>query len=267
MNEADAATQLRETGVALLRGAFAPDVLTGLRDVAARCFEAVETDDSLAERYQFNCFSHSVPLPALADFGCDSAQLLVPLTVPELTLLFSEAMGDNWDCRMEQSWVRKKFAPIQTPGRPYHLQGWHQDGALGVQFPSEPGPALPMTELLTCWIPLQACGGDRPGLEFVRGRQASLLHFTDLDDAAVRRRFAEREFYTPVLAFGDGLVFLNSVLHRTYVCEEMQRDRVSVEYRIGARNGTLRLTERQVDDFDGERRNGVLPSLAGNGDR
>ncbi len=133
---------------------------------------------------------------------------------------------------MEQSWVRKKLAPGQAAPSGYHLQGWHQDGALGVSFPLQPGPVVPMTELLTCWIPLNPCGVDSPGLEFVRRRQPALLHFTELDDRALRQRFSPEEFWAPALEFGDGLIFLNDILHRTSVRQEMGRDRLSVEYRI-----------------------------------
>ena len=224
------ASQLRESGVVLLRRLFTKGSLLLFRDAATRCFEAVETDRVIAERHQFNRFSHSVPLAALREFGCD--ELALPLSAAGLEALFSEAIGSLWSCSLEQSWVRKKFAPMQAPASPYSEQGWHQDGALGVQFPSDPGPTLPMTELLTCWIPLDACGRDSPGLEFVRGRQAGLLHYSELRDATLRQRFAPEQFWAPELELGDGLVFLNSVLHRTYTCPEMQRNRFSVEYRI-----------------------------------
>jgi hypothetical protein len=157
---------------------------------------------------------------------------MAPLSAPGLELLFSEAMGSNWRCRMEHSWARKKFSPLQAPTAGYHLQNWHQDGALGVRFPVESGPVIPMTELLTCWIPLTRCGLDSPGLEFVRRRQPALLHFSDLDDSALRRRFPLEEFWAPRLEFGDGLVFLNGTLHRTYTRPEMRHNRLSVEYRI-----------------------------------
>jgi hypothetical protein len=222
--------QLLERGVAVLPGAFAAEMLAGLRDAAARCFEAVETNGPLAARLGFNRFSHSVPLRALGEFGCCEDGLLAPLSVPGLEGLFSEAFGYKWKCRPEQSWVRKKFAPVHDPGG--HPQGWHQDGALGVRFPAEAGTAVPMTRLLTCWIPLNSCGRDSPGLEFVCRRQAGLLHFTELDDAALRRRFAAEEFWAPELELGDAVVFLDSVLHRTYARPEMRRDRMSVEYRI-----------------------------------
>ena len=89
-----------------------------------------------------------------------------------------------------------------------------------------------MTELLTCWIPLNPCGRDSPGLEFVRRRQPALLHFTELDDSALRQRFPPQEFWAPALELGDGLVFLNSTLHRTYARPEMRHNRLSVEYGI-----------------------------------
>jgi Phytanoyl-CoA dioxygenase (PhyH) len=227
-----AATQLREQGVVLLRGTFAKALLATLREAATRCFEAIGKDRLLAEHYRFSRFSHSTPLAALVDFGCKSEELMSPLSAPSVASLFSEALGPKWTCNLEQSWVRKKFAPLHTPGREYHLQSWHQDGALGVQFPPESGPVLPMTELLTCWIPLHTCGVDSPGLEFIRRRHTDLLHFTELDDSALRLRFPSQEFWAPALEFGDGLVFLNSVLHRTYTRREMRHSRLSVEYRI-----------------------------------
>jgi hypothetical protein len=226
----DVSAQLREQGSIVLRGVFAKDSLSGFRDAATRCFEAVEADSTLAERYKFNRFSHSVPLAALVDFGCE--ELMQPLAALGLAVLFSEAMGCTWTCRMEHAWVRKKFAPRLAPDGLSAEQGWHQDGALGVQFPAESGSVIPMTKLLTCWIPLDACGRDSPGLEFVCGRQATLLHFSELHDAALRLRFRTDEFWAPELELGDGLIFLNSVLHRTYTRPEMHQNRLSIEYRI-----------------------------------
>ncbi len=229
----DAAAQLREQGVVLLRDAFPKDVLSGLQAAAARCFEAIETGASLPGDYLFNPFSHSLLLAALRDFGFGPPdELTTPLFAPGLAPLLSEALGCEWSCQLEQSWVRKKFAPSKAPGPRYHPQDWHQDGALGVRFPLEPGTVVPMTRLATCWIPLEPCGEESPGLEFVRARQASLLHFTELADAALRQRFAAHEFWAPALEFGDGLVFLNGTLHRTHTHPGMRKNRISVEYRI-----------------------------------
>ncbi len=228
----DSVAELRDQGVALLRGVFASYSLNVLKEAANRCFVAIRTERPIPEHYRFNPFSHSALLTALMDFGCGWEELTAPLSTPGLGQLFSEAMGGEWTCKMEHSWVRKKFTPLQATSREYHPQGWHQDGALGVRFPIEAGTVIPMTELLTCWIPLNPCGRDSPGLEFIRRHRAELLHFTELEDSALRLRFGPERFWAPELEFGDGLVFLNSTLHRTYARPEMPRNRVSLEYRI-----------------------------------
>lgn len=207
--------------------------MINLNEAAARCFDTIRTQQPAPEHYRFNRFSHSVLLTALLDFGCAGAEELVaPLNAAGLDRLFADAVGCEWACNMEQCWVRKKFAPVHAPGHPYHPQDWHQDGALGVHFPLRPGPAIPMTRLLTCWIPLNPCGRASPGLEFIRTRQTGLLHFTELDDSTLRQRFLAQDFWAPALELGDGVVFLNSTLHRTYTRPEMRQDRLSVEYRI-----------------------------------
>jgi hypothetical protein len=229
----EAGAELRETGVAVLRGVFSQDVLARLRRAASWCFAAMETDAFVAEKYRFSRAAHSVPLAALLDFGVGGeGELLGPLAAAGMADLFAGAMGGAWTCKLEHSWARKKFAPGHAPAVGYHLQDWHQDGALGVRFSPEPGPVGPMTELVTCWIPLNDCGIDSPGLEFVRRRQTGLLHFTELDDGTLRGRFGAEEFFAPEFKFGDGAVFTRDVLHRTHAGPQMQRDRMSVEYRI-----------------------------------
>jgi hypothetical protein len=225
--------ELQMLGVAVLRDAFDKGVLAGFRNAAARCFAAIEAAAALAEKYRFSQTVHSVPLAALLDFGVGGKEdLLAPLEAEGLAERIAEAMGGAWTSKLGHSWARKKFAPGNAPGAGYHPQDWHQDGALGVRFPAEPGPVVPMTELLTCWIPLQDCGVDSPSLEFVRGRRPGLWHFSELSDAVLRRKFPGEAFWAPELAFGDGVVFTNDVLHRTWVRPEMRRNRLSVEYRL-----------------------------------
>jgi hypothetical protein len=229
----DPLQQLREQGVALLRDVFAHNSLTRLKAAATACFQALSTGTPFPAHYRLSRASHSVLLAALIDFGCESdEELAAPLSTPGLERLFAEVIGDMWTCNLNQSWARQKFAPGQAQPNGYHLQDWHQDGALGVSFPLQPSPVVPMTELLTCWIPLIPCGVDSPGLEFIRRRQPALLHFTELDDALLRRQFAPHAFWAPALDFGDGLIFRNDVLHRTHASPEMRHHRLSVEYRI-----------------------------------
>jgi hypothetical protein len=241
VEDAAPATQLREHGIAFLRGSFATDALTRLKAAATGCFAVIEAGQSLPEHYKFNGYANSILLTSLMDFGCSLEDLLTPISAPNLQSLFSEAfslqgMGSDCTCNLEQSWLRKKFPPSHPSDSGHHPQDWHQDGALGIRFPLNPDQppmqSIPMTELLTCWIPLEPCGKDRPGLEFVRGRQPALLHFSELNDATIRQRFPPEAFWPPELAFGDGLVFLNSVLHRTHTLPDMQHSRLSIEYRL-----------------------------------
>ena len=224
--------QLRIEGVVLLPAAFPADVLTDLRRAAEALFAHAESGHAqdFPESYGYNPLSRSVRARALADFGCPG-ELRAPQSAAGLDELMAAALGCPAACDPQQSWVRKRYAPFHAPAG-YYPNRWHQDGGLGVEFPPQAAPAIPMTRLATCWIPLDACAGDRPALEFVRRRLDSLLHFTELDDAGLRRRFSPEEFWAPETQLGDGLVFLNGTLHRTYVHPEMRRNRLSVEYRF-----------------------------------
>jgi hypothetical protein len=227
--------QLRERGVVLLHRVFPLDALVAMRRAAQACFEAAEsgTRPVLPEAHHYNPISRSILVDALQDFGCSAEELSAPLAVTGLEALLAGALGSAVAGQMEQAWVRKRYAPAHAP-EGYHPNRWHQDGGLGVRFPMSPGPAVPMTRLLTCWLPLDACAGDRPALEFVRCRLDQLLHYTELDDATLRQRFAPQDFWAPELGPGDGLVFLNGTLHRTHLHSEMCQDRLSVEYRFFA---------------------------------
>ena len=66
----------------------------------------------------------------------------------------------------------------------------------------------------------------------MREHLTDLLHYTELDDVRLRRRFAPDRFWAPELEFGDGLLFLPGTLHRTGVRPEMELDRLSAEYRF-----------------------------------
>ncbi len=225
--------QLRARGFALLRQVFPVDTLAALRRAAEACFTRAESGaGGLAEAYRYNTLSRSALVVALQEFGSTVEEVSGPLSVAGLDQLFDGAMGMEVACRMDQSWVRKRFAPSRAP-RGYHPNSWHQDGGLGVQFPPVKELAMPpMTQLMTCWIPLHACTGDRPSLEFVGCRLDSLLHFSELDDQMLRDRFDSDDFCAPELQLGDGLVLLGGTLHRTYVTPEMRSDRLSVEYRL-----------------------------------
>src|ERR1700760_3251072 len=117
----DSSIRLREQGIVLLRNVFATEILGRLKTAAERFFEEIGRERAQPAHYRYNRFSNSVLLTALADFGIgDEEELRAPLSAPGLGRLFSEAMGPAWMCSMEQSWVRKKFAPELAPASGYH---------------------------------------------------------------------------------------------------------------------------------------------------
>jgi len=220
--------QLREEGVVVLRSAIPLDSLTCLKNAAEACFDAIARAEVDARKYRFTPFGYSVTIEALRAFGTDD--LMDPIRVNGIDGFASEMMGEKVECRPEESWVRKRFAPCNAPPQ-YHANSWHQDGGLGVHYGAD-GKVGPMTRLLTCWIPLHDCNGQRPGLEFVRQRLPGLLHYRDLEDNHLRQRFAEELFWAPHLELGDGLLFLADSLHRTHARPEMRSDRLNLEYRF-----------------------------------
>lgn len=223
--------ELQTRGSAVLSGFFPAALLAQFKAAASARFREFESGSRtpLPPQYRYNPFSNSFLLAPL----CEEAGLPfgAPVGRPELASLLKEATGQTVRCNPDQCWVRKKYPPPIAPPR-HAPNGWHQDGALGARFPPEPGPEIPMTRLITCWIPLEPCGEERPGLELVRRRVDRVLHFTELTDAAVRRRFNAQEFWTPILSLGDGLVFLDGALHRTQIEPRMPYPRMSIEYRF-----------------------------------
>lgn len=203
----------------LLRQAAPPGAVEPLLHAALACFSAIETQNAAPGTYRYTPFSTSVSLEALLDFGCSRDILVAPIS----------GLAEHGICRLEHCWVRKRYAPVHAPPQA-QPNSWHQDGGLGVQF--EKGETPAMTDLVTCWFPLQPCRGDRPALEIVRRPLDRLIHFTELDDAVIRRQFPAGAFWAPELEPGDAILLANGTLHRTYVTPAMRETRLSVEYRL-----------------------------------
>lgn len=189
--------------------------------------------------YQFNAHSTSVHLDALDGFLDQSIK-----AVALWQQLLQTVVGLAEVCRAEggfttalrsQLRLRKQYAPGR--GHPVHQPNqWHQDGGLGVQFPPQPDAfpycRTPLTPLLTGWLPLSDCGRTAPGLEFIPLPQAQLLHYQTLNSKALRAQFPDVAFWSPHLSQGDLLLFDRGTLHRTAVKPEMERDRLSLEWRL-----------------------------------
>jgi hypothetical protein len=137
-------------------------------------------------------------------------------------------------CNLDQSWVRRQYAPSRYP--PLHTpHGWHQDGALKFDFQSHTDGAFPhnaVLNMVTCWIPLDSCGLDAPGLELITDRLGSLLAPRQLQTEFLQTRFTPKKFWQPTLGPGDALLFRGDILHRTHVIPEMTNDRTSIELRF-----------------------------------
>ncbi len=150
---------------------------------------------------------------------------IVDDVIAALEPALTEALGGPPLALRGSAWLRRQRPPRDAP--PWHAaHSWHQDGALGFDFarddPRAPGALAPM---ITCWLPLGACGEDAPGLGWVRARPTRLLTPAEL---AVPRQ-AEVAL---VLDPGDALLFGGDLLHATWRTDAMTRTRVSVELRF-----------------------------------
>ncbi|MEM8641544.1 MAG: hypothetical protein AAGG51_22415 [Cyanobacteria bacterium P01_G01_bin.54] len=245
---------LTQQGVALWRGAFYPDALQPLTQAAQACFQRVEQTiaqvgpeaavHQLPPAYQFNAYSTSVHLDALNDFLGDDGLGMGLKAVAFWWQLLQAVEGLAECCRerggftaalRSQLRLRKQYAPGR--GHPQHQPNqWHQDGGLGVKFPPQPNVPpyciTPLKPLLTGWLPLSACGRIAPGLELICVPQAQLLHYQALNSAALSACFPEAAFWCPQLALGDLLLFERGTVHRTAVTPAMERDRLSLEWRL-----------------------------------
>jgi len=141
-------------------------------------------------------------------------------------------------CDFDQAWIRRQYAPHLYP--PKHApHGWHQDGALHFDFlevkdtNQEPESLLPT---VTCWIALNNCGRDAPGLEFVLQPIEELLLPNELTHHTINNRYPADSFWQPQMDAGDAVIFQGSTLHRTHVISEMQMNRTSVELRFVGKN-------------------------------
>ena len=160
--------------------------------------------------------------------------ILFAVTSNEAGKWLRAQLGESMACDLDQSWIRRQYAPRHYPL--WHApHGWHQDGALKFDFTAHQNGKFPANAILpvvTCWIALNACGVDAPGLEMVSTRLAGLLPPDQLTEEAVRGRFAPEHFWKPSFEPGDALFFRGDILHRTHVTPAMTKDRTSLELRF-----------------------------------
>ncbi|MEE3717259.1 hypothetical protein V2H45_10915 [Tumidithrix elongata RA019] len=202
-----------------------------------RQYGADRVKEHLPNTYNYLERSTSVSPIALADYLNPREDILNLFANSLGMTLLGEILGREVVCNLTKSRVTKQYAPVNYHA--LHLPNqWHQDGALGVSFPtsdsltSAPYISAAMTAMVICWIPLVDCFGDRPSLEFIKQPCDRLLHYDYLNDRKLENLFAPKDFWVPELKQGDMLIFLNGTLHRTYVTEAMKSDRTSIELRF-----------------------------------
>ncbi len=186
----------------------------------------------------FSVHSSSLRLSQLD--GIDLESMWQALAASGVLRLCQQALQSPLACNIDQSWVRRQYAPDCYPAQ-HAPHGWHQDGALHFDFitherdhPGKPYPADALLPMATCWTALTPCGVDAPGLELVTQRLDALIPATDLTDRHLHERFGPEAFWRPALQAGDALLFGGDTLHRTHVAPTMTQTRTSIEWRFFA---------------------------------
>lgn len=119
----------------------------------------------------------------------------------------------------------------QSPQVVSMASGLHQDG----NFTG----SMDTGRSVQFWVPLDPCGVDAPGLEFVPvGLNGVLPHGDTINvGRSVLALFAPEARFHPVFSPGDVAVFTSETLHGTWRKPSMQNERYNLEFRVfGAGN-------------------------------
>ena len=115
--------------------------------------------------------------------------------------------------------LRRIPPDVDTDGR------WHQDGRfLGERI-----------KALNCWLALDRCGVDAPGLDIVPKRLDHVVEDVDarydwsLSDTAVLGTADTTPIVRPEFEAGDALLFDHLLVHRTGASPDMPRERHAIE--------------------------------------
>lgn len=156
----------------------------------------------------------------LADSASATQQVLDDLEAAGVLAVVAEHLGERPVFSLQKSTLRR-VSPQ------FRLTGYHQDGS----FLGEG------TRAVNVWIAFTPCGGDRPtpGLELVPARVEQILE-TDprlgraaIDGWLVHEVAGEAGKVVPTFEPGDGLLFDERLVHRTYLTEDMVEPRLALE--------------------------------------
>ncbi|MDB6067524.1 MAG: hypothetical protein JWR26_3732 [Pedosphaera sp.] len=241
--QADLRTELQNHGVVFLKTVIDVESVLRWQQIANQAWQRF---DAIAEKHGPGAIQKILPvgqkyIPTASSFTLEAffandqcSQVLQTLANGPTRGLIQDVLEGPVACDLDQAWVRRQFAPMHYP--PQHApHTWHQDGALAGRFTvAAPGAAdfNTLLHMVTCWIPLVACGTNAPGLEIITQRNEQLLSPACLVDDFIQSNYPSASFLKPVMEPGDLLLFHGDVLHRTHVDPVMQSDRTSIELRF-----------------------------------
>lgn len=234
----DAALELARFGSAVVRDAWAPDQLRTLRTaIVGFCdrraqLVAANAVDPITRQY------HEMGTTVLTWLIYEGRINLEFLSEMFRGSFFHEVCkehfgGDQFYMAPDRIGSRNIQPPYSDRAPlPYHQDSVEQDRRV--------------KRVLNCWIPLDSGAGlTAPGVEVVRnpGRPKFQLRSPDAgannslyDAVAIERtriidEYGE-DFFAPALNVGDGFIFSQDVIHRTYVTPEMTEPRIGFEFRV-----------------------------------
>jgi hypothetical protein len=236
---AAAAQEIRRFGSTVIRDAWPRDKLAILREAIA-----TYSDNRAARVAARATKSKGEKMYAAHGVGTFAALMLEELIGPEFLVdlfrgsLYHQICAEVFeDDAFYTAWSRLGFRnhdPTLSDRSyiPYHQDSYTQDARV--------------LRVLNCWIPLDpGAGRDSPGLEVVRDPCRPDFPRRDFglktENAAydfitiARERIVEEYgeiFMAPEFEVGDGLIFSENVIHRTYVTPTMTQPRINFELRI-----------------------------------
>lgn len=234
----DAADEVSRLGSTVLRGVWKPEALAPLREAIAQFTEL-----------RLQALRRGVTLPEVRMYATHGVGNFLNLlnikgmTTDVLRELFEGSTyhdicrvhfgDDEFYCLSGRLGFRNHDpATSDRSFIPYHQDSYTQD----VRTP----------RVLNCWIPLDpGAGDDAPGLEVVRNpcrpnyprkdfglrSENAAYDFITIDRDRIVEDYGEN-FLAPKFEVGDGLVFSENVIHRTYVTPQMTKPRINFELRV-----------------------------------
>jgi ectoine hydroxylase-related dioxygenase (phytanoyl-CoA dioxygenase family) len=229
------AQYLQNYGCVLIRNVFSYNKIQKIYDMAKDYYRFLENCknncqiDAIPQDYQFNYSKNSMSIfPFHEDHNWDDSifKLFIDSHLLELMNLL---LGNKFFFELQASRMRKHYDYKQQ----FSILPYHQDGTV-VKVAEKIIVSGRRTKMLTCFIPLTSCGIDSPSLELIPLKFKWLFPKKILSKvlASIENLFIDSHLWHPQLEVGDVLIFDAMNIHRTYITEVMNRERISMDIRI-----------------------------------